>query len=488
MHSGSNSLLEKLNESEMDIALFIYIGQNIRDEGILKDDPVLKEDVTILDSLIDHGIVERNRWYKFEVLRISYRFTVIMRTILENQLRGKRGEIQSTLQTIPENVLSFLVYEYLSKGLSFPVTKDWIYDWMSPLVQNETIKRSKMVFFTTLIDLGFCVRTNSYVSTRGGELRDEEFVISAEVRKLLQEITSHKELPTRLVDLAAIHNLIIDSIEYQEGTVEVDVRDVELEKLGTLDSIKVLLNDLLERMNAANAVYETRTITGFGIEIVANRDVLYRFIREDTQDQIVEQLLSKEFRIPDKEKRTREPDFLRMVQTLIDRKFSLYKTAAQFSGREIFKSLPYIERCVIDLTNPPPGEEGLRRFVGNLHQVLEESSTKEVLKFREGETFTSLEEWLEIEIPLEASSLYEDAQEFFRDLNRLRNYYSHAVDAKGIFEVGLIFSRLIGKYSPDEEEMVGTEAVLLERSIRALESLDRALRIVWQKKIGSSLF
>jgi len=173
------------------------------------------------------------------------------------------------------------------------------------------------------------------------------------------------------------------------------------------------------------------------------------------------------------------------VRAFIDRKFSVYKTAAQFQGKEIFKSLPSIERCVIDLTTPLSGEEGLRKFVNDLHQVLEESSRKEILKFREGD-YTTLEEWLEIEIPPEASSFYEDAKSFFRDLNRLRNFYSHSVNAKGIFESGLIFSRLIGKYSPEKDDVVKTQVILLQRSIRALDNLQKALEMVWQSKMGTA--
>ena len=80
--------------------------------------------------------------------------------------------------------------------------------------------------------------------------------------------------------------------------------------------------------------------------------------------------------------------------------------------------------------------------------------------------------------------LYENAQEFFRDLNRLRNFYSHAVDAEGIFKTGLIFDKLIGKYSPEKEDIVNTQVVLLERAIRALDSLYHVLELAWHERTG----
>lgn len=472
-------------KDQLNLALYIYIGQNVRDEGILKQDSYLKKMDSIVQFLLNQEIVEQSRWYRFDVLRISYRFTVPIREITEERLQSEKEKLRSALQLIPENLLSLLVFEYLSDDLSFPVKKDWLLDWRDMLLENNTVRKCKRSLFKILMDCGFCVKTNSYVSTRGGELRDAEYVVNAEVRKVLEEIAPRLQFPSSFKDLAIIHWLIRDDIEYKRReTVEVTLKDEVLAELGSdPDSMKNTLDNLLNRLNSADVLYETRRAPGFATEVTADRDALLHFIKIDIQDQIIKPLLEEKARVP-KEEIIEEADFLRLVQTLIDRKFSVYTTVAQFGGKEIFKSLPYIERCVIDLTIPLLGDEGLRRFVGNLHQVLEESSTKEILKFREGE-FISLEEWLEIEIPPEASSFYEDAKSFFRDLNRLRNFFSHSVDARGIFEAGLIFSRLIGKYYPEKDDVIKTEVVLLERSTRALQGLDRALRMAWQKRIGT---
>lgn len=362
---------------------------------------------------------------------------------------------------------------------------DWLFDWRYVLLENNIIGKYKRAFFKVLIDHGLCVKTHSYVSTRGGELRDKEYVITSEIKKALDEITPHLQFPNPLKDLATIYWLIREEVEYERRkTVEVTLTDEALAELGSdLDSIRHVLDALLVRLNSANVLEEIRRIPGFGWELTANRSALLSFITLDVQDQIVKPLLSEKARLFE-EKIKEEADFLKLVRALIDKKFSVYKVAAQFAGKEIFKSLPYIERCVVDLTTPLPGEEGLRKFVGDLHQVLAESSTKEILKFREGD-YTSLEDWLEMEIPKEMSSSYEDAKSFFRDLNRLRNFYSHSVNAKGIFESGLIFSKLIGKYSPERDDITKTQIILLERSIRALDGLQRTLEMAWQKKLSA---
>ena len=474
-----------MTEEQLNVALYIYIGQNIREYGILKQDSYLKQMAAVVQFLLDQEIVEQGQWYKFEVLTISYRYMVPLKEIVIKKLQNKKEELFSALQLIPEILLSFFVFEYLMDDISFPVKKDWLFDWRDIILKNNTIKRQKSVFFKVLTDHRFCVRTHSYVSTRGGELRDLEYVISAEVRNFLAEITPHMQFPHPLKDLAMIQQLIFNQIELEKRkTVEITIREEILAELRSdLDEMKNVLDALLVRMNSAGVVDEIRRVPGFGWELIANKSALLSFTSLDVQDQIVKPLLSEKPKVS-KEEIEEELDFLRLVRTLIDRKFSVYKTAAQFAGKEIFKSLPYIERCVIDLTTPLSGEQGLRKFVNDLHQILEESSTKEILKFREGD-FTTLEEWLEIEIPSEASSFYEDAKSFFRDLNRLRNFYSHSVDARGIFESGLIFSKLIGKYSPEKDDITKTQVLLIQRSVRALDNLQKALEMVWQKKKGT---
>lgn len=470
----------------MNVARYVYIGQNIREYGILKQDSYLKQMTSVVQSLSSKGIIEEERWYKFDVLRVSYRFMVPLKEIFEKDLQSKKEELRSALQSIPKTLLSFYVYEYLTEDISFPVKEpDWLFDWRYVLLQNKTVSKYKRAFFKILIDFGLCVKTHSYVSTKGGELRDEEYVITSEIKRTLDEITPHLQFPNPLKDLAMIHSLISEEIEYEKRKiVEVTLTDETLAELGSgLDTTRDVFDALLVRLNSATVLEETRRTPGFGWELMANKKALLSFMTMDLQDQIVKPLLSEKARVFEEESKEKT-DFLKLVRQLIDKKFSVYKVAAQFGGKEIFKSLPYIERCVVDLTTPLPREEGLRKFVGDLHQVLEESSTKEILKFREGD-YTSLEAWLEIEIPQEISSSYEDTKSFFRDLNRLRNFYSHSVDAKGIFESGLIFSKLIGKYSPEKDDITKTQTILLERSIRALDGLIRTLEMAWQKRLSS---
>lgn len=190
------SSIDELTEDQLRMAPYIYTGQNVREQGILKQDHYLSDMIHIVDFLSEQGIVEESRWYRFEVLRISYRFTIPIREIVEKKLQNEKQRMYSALRLIPDNLLSFLVFEYVPDRLSFPVKEDWLFDWRDVLLENDTIKKYKKDFFKTLIDFGFCVMSNSYVSTRGGELREQEYIINAEVRKFLEETVPHLQFPS----------------------------------------------------------------------------------------------------------------------------------------------------------------------------------------------------------------------------------------------------------------------------------------------------
>jgi hypothetical protein len=473
---------EMLVGERLKIALYIYIGQNIRDSGILLRDSYLMETDSVVKQLLENGIVERSRFYSFDVLRVSYKYMMPLKEIVERKLQERKEKICSALASIPKVVLSFLVFDYLVDELSFPVEKDQLFDWKGILLENRSIKNYKKSLFETLEQHEFCIKTRNYVSTRGGEPRKLDYVITAEVRKFLEEVTSRIQFPNSLKDLVTIYWLIHGQADYGVNKkIEITIKDDTLSEFGSdPDSIRKALGSLLTRLNSADALEEVKRIPGFGWVLGADRKAILGFLEKDVQSQVVEPWLSEKIMIS-QEPVIKEANFLSLVNNLIDRKFSVYKIAAQFEGKGIFESLPSIEKCIIELATPLPGEEGLRKFIGDLHQALEESSSKEILKFREV-GFPTFEQWLGIkEMPSEASSFYEDAKSFFQDLNKLRNFYSHSADAKSIFETGLIFSKLIGKYSPDREDVRKTQALLLEKSVRALDNLRRALEVVWQK-------
>ena len=439
-------LKEKLSRDEMKTLFRIYIGQNIRDHGILKNDSALDAMSSTVKSLIKKGIVEKRHWYKFDTLRVSNRYMVALKEICENELKSGKKPLKDDFSSIPGIFLSFFVFECLTEDFFYYVKKpDWLLDWVDVLLENDVIHKYKGDFFKVLVDHEVCVIASNYVSTGGGQLRDKEYVITAEVRKFLVENTTHLEFPSYLKDRLMIFWEILDQIESGARTVELSIRDDHISEIvSDFDTVAVWFEKLLSKMSTVGVIYESKRIPGFGWEFRVDKKSSLLFLRNDLKSSVVDKLLSEKIKTTEAQVEAQE-DFLTLVRTLVTKKFAVYRIAAQFQGKEIFKSLPHMELCILNLATPRSTEEGLKNFIADLHQILEESSRKEVLKFRDSENYVSLEDWLEIKIPDGASLLYEKSKEFFKDLNRLRNFYSHALDAEGIFETGLIFNKLIGK-------------------------------------------
>jgi len=472
-----------LDNEHRDVLLYVFIGQNIRDSGILRKDSYLVEKLPIVDSLLKAGLFIENKWYRFYTLSVSVESSRLAHNLLAKRLEKQNEALFSEIDKLPSPIVSFLVNDYISTELYFECDEDWVFDWRKVILDHEKIKELKARFFELLIKHKLCVKTHDYVSTRGGELRDFKYVISPEIRSFLVDNISRIHPLIDVEGIAKIIHLIKDQVEYAStGEVEVTIRQEDLTSLGPLQKMKDILDSLFNRMHHFQMFVKITSVPDVLTTLTVDRDELLRFIMNEVDQSIIEPLLSGEYAIEEFEE---SPiiDFPRLVNELVRKKYDLYVTAAQFEGKELFKSGPSTEQCIVNLSTPMPREQGLKLFINDLHQLLEESSDQEIMKFREGREYTTLEKWLGLEdVPREVAGIYEDVKEFFHDLNTLRNHYSHLADAKGIYHSGIIFRKLIGKFRPDENNVPQTQGVLLEKSIESLEALNRILDITLKSR------
>lgn len=475
-------MIEDLNDEEQDLLIHIYVGQNIRSEGILEKDTGVRAKKKIFESLIDNEFVERWKYYRLSVLSVFVVGTSIAQSILRKRLRKKKNALFKQIQEFPKGFLSFFTYEYLSEGLSFSFEEEWLFNWKEIVISNNEIKDRTIQFFEILKDNGLCVKTKNYVSTRGGETRSEAYTISAEVREFLTNIISYIQIPIECISLATIHNEINNELFSEKNWVEFTIEE---EDLGTRNiSIRKALDSFLERIRQQQESIEVHRTPDSGIAFSAKRKDLVQFLEQDVKEHIIDPILSL-VEISEIKKEEEKIDFLSLIRILVEKKYSLFSTVAQFEGRSIFKTSPYTEKIVLNLITPSVGVEGLSTFIIDLHQFLEESSDSEVLKFLKRNPH-HFEDWLGLnENIFSNTKSYEDAKSFFYDLNRLRNYYSHLADAKHIFQAGKIFNNLISKFQPEDSDVDQMKKILLERSIRSLEGLEKTLRTTRQKSLNN---
>ena len=174
----------------LEILKKIYIGQNIRSEGILKSDfSGFEKEIGILTK---HGFIKDNNWYSFHLYLTTERGSKIGKTIIKNLIRNKRTEITGAVLNLPHNSIGFLLFDYMAASLIYSVGKEYPYDWREPLVADSRIWILRNKLLSKFEELGLCVKTRLCVSTRGGELRGEYYVTCEEVLDFLKDCTAYK--------------------------------------------------------------------------------------------------------------------------------------------------------------------------------------------------------------------------------------------------------------------------------------------------------
>ena len=170
-----------------DVLLKIYIGQNIRKEGILRSEIGEWEETRVL---LSEGLIREEHWHLDQYLTTE-KGNLLARGIINRKIEVNKGGLFQDMKAIPARVLCFFNKRYVSGNLAFSTDRSSFEiggrfgSWQDSIVSDSHIWPLWNQFFQCLMSAGLCVKTFSYVSTRGGEKRDLHYVISPEVRDLL---------------------------------------------------------------------------------------------------------------------------------------------------------------------------------------------------------------------------------------------------------------------------------------------------------------
>jgi hypothetical protein len=179
--------LEKLTSELEDELRKIYIGQNIREEGVLQS-VADRQKATLL---LSKGLIQEKVWYNHHLYLTTAEGDRLAKRLLEDRMSStiNRYILESSISDLPKKVIQFVIRRYFSEGLTFPATKpefNEIYDpWTNKIVSDKQVWTLCSEFVQALKNISLCVVTNYYVSTRGGKTREPYYVISPEVRKFL---------------------------------------------------------------------------------------------------------------------------------------------------------------------------------------------------------------------------------------------------------------------------------------------------------------
>lgn len=224
----------------------IYIGQNIYvGHGILRHD-FYKFGTKPISLLLEHDYIEEVQWYSHHLYHTTEKGSKIGRIVVTNLIDEKKSELEGFLNKQPQKDLNFVIQEHIVKSkyekftysvhardLSVLESNNWI----KPFIVDGRIHIAWTSVLFGLEVLGLCVRTNNYVSTRGGELREENYVISSEVFDFLVENCPEKSLTEEEYENCKLYDVLQYCYRYQERPLDVfrdtywdRLRDVRLEE------------------------------------------------------------------------------------------------------------------------------------------------------------------------------------------------------------------------------------------------------------------
>ncbi|MDG7040731.1 MAG: hypothetical protein JRN66_05645 [Nitrososphaerota archaeon] len=276
-----------MSDAEKDVLLGIYIGQNIREQGVLQS-ATKEEEIT--RSLLSHNLIAENRWYRLDLLRTTGAGDKFAQKILEHRIAETRENIKKKFQELPPRVLAFIIKRFALYDTSFPKerpSKPTAFDYWSPdkriwekrILSDGWIWINWTKFFETLQSFGLSVIAYNYVSTRGGELRDSYYVIPREVNDLLSKMDVGNDLNDDEENKLQLYSFLLLSIS------PLDFTDIDEAKIGLNELMKTYsidegqLGRIIMEMSKDKITSEYR---GFSSETrpydILDKDRFYEYI------------------------------------------------------------------------------------------------------------------------------------------------------------------------------------------------------------------
>ncbi len=302
---------EGLNDGEVTKSIEnlkdIYIGQNIREKdlGILQSHFHKFGKLTAL--LLKHNCIEEVKWHSHDIYHTTEKGLKIGKILVTNLIDEKKEIIEEILNEKPQKVLNFIMQEYYLKKkydyFTYPVhTRNLSYlpDCKRLLIDNSRIHTAWTSVLFGLEVLGLCVRTYYYVSTRGGEIRDEKYVLSPEVFEFLVEHCPKEGLTEEEYENGKLYDVLLHCYSYHDSPVD-DFRNAYWDKLRDVGLEEKKVQEAIDIMEKIGITSKYHGLLGSEAPFSIKDESRYRIWFEKTLIQpVIESLLELPKR--DKEK------------------------------------------------------------------------------------------------------------------------------------------------------------------------------------------
>lgn len=201
------TLFRETPEQEEALA-FIYIAKH--EDEVLQSDIPKHVDQMLIESLEILNLIEKRIWNKFTLFKTTPEGDLRAKPLIQQRLERVRPALEKALQDIPPRALLWLWNTVLEDRSSDARITSYYYHHeygelklfgekkgdmdKKPkcLLNVEKLDNLRIDFLKLLEERGLAVRVHRHVSTRGGETRDEVYVIAPEVLEFIRNyLTCH---------------------------------------------------------------------------------------------------------------------------------------------------------------------------------------------------------------------------------------------------------------------------------------------------------
>lgn len=177
--------MRDLTKEEKEILKEIYIGQNIRLEGIRKKHFNQEQLLTIEKLITPHKLVEEGNFYGTNVIKTTEKGESLGKEIIQEIINKTKELLLKELKNIPGPVLEFLFFDYPLSIYEMKGEKNYFSSWTGFLINIEKINENVNKLSDILSECNLEVKTHYYVSTRGGETRNLYTIFPNEFKDFL---------------------------------------------------------------------------------------------------------------------------------------------------------------------------------------------------------------------------------------------------------------------------------------------------------------
>ena len=177
--------MKNLTKEEKEILKEIYIGQNIRLEGIRKKHFNQEQLLTIKNLITTHKLVSEGNFYGTDVIKTTEKGESLGKEIIQEIINKTKELLLKELKKIPEPVLEFLFFDYPQLIYEIRGERNYFTSWKGFLINNEKINGNVNKLSDILSECNLEVKTHYYVSTRGGETRNLHIIFPGELKDFL---------------------------------------------------------------------------------------------------------------------------------------------------------------------------------------------------------------------------------------------------------------------------------------------------------------